>query len=286
VTIPVRQNDAIGHAAIDIVAREPVSLLCMLDRVVPLIAGAVFLVAWEIFVRWRGIPLYVLPAPSVIFLSLWTNAGGLLRALGNTALVTLSAFSLATISGIALGIVIALFRTVEKIVWPYAVALQVTPIIAIAPLVIIWVGLSRVWLALLILSWLVAFFPMLSATVVGIKSGDRGLQNVFTLYGATRWQRLLRLQLPAALPFILSGARVSSGLSVIGAVVAEFVAGSGTSTGLAWTIVQSSTMLDVPRMFAALFLLAGFGVVLWHAMSRLSSILLGHWHESELKDDA
>ncbi|MBY3488898.1 ABC transporter permease [Rhizobium laguerreae] len=257
----------------------------MLDRVVPLIAGAVFLVAWEIFVRWRGIPPYVLPAPSVIFLSLWTNAGGLLRALGNTALVTLSAFSLATISGIALGILIALFRTVEKIVWPYAVALQVTPIIAIAPLVIIWVGLSRVWLALLILSWLVAFFPMLSATVIGIKSVDHGLQNVFTLYGATRWQRLLRLQLPATLPFILSGARVSSGLSVIGAVVAEFVAGSGTSTGLAWTIVQSSTMLDVPRMFAALFLLAGFGVLLWHAMSWLSSILLGHWHESELKDE-
>ncbi|RFB85082.1 ABC transporter permease [Rhizobium leguminosarum bv. trifolii] len=258
----------------------------MLDRFAPLIAGVVFLAAWEIFVRWRGIPPYVLPAPSVIFQSLWTNAGGLMRALGNTALVTLSAFSLATISGIALGILIALFRTMEKIVWPYAVALQVTPIIAIAPLVIIWVGLSRVWLALLILSWLVAFFPMLSATVVGIKSVDRGLQNVFTLYRATRWQRLLRLQLPAALPFILSGARVSSGLSVIGAVVAEFVAGSGTSTGLAWTIVQSSTMLDVPRMFAALFLLAGFGVVLWHAMNRLSSILLGHWHESELKDEA
>ncbi|NTJ11719.1 ABC transporter permease [Rhizobium lusitanum] len=266
-------------------ATEPVSLRLVFDRFVPLIAGVIFLVVWEVFVRWRGIPPYVLPAPSVIFQSLWTNAGGLIRALGNTALVTLSAFVLATISGIALGILIALFRTVEKIIWPYAVALQVTPIIAIAPLVIIWVGLSRVWLALLILSWLVAFFPMLSATVVGIKSVDRGLQNVFTLYGATRWQRLLRLQLPAALPFILSGARVSSGLSVIGAVVAEFVAGSGTSTGLAWTIVQSSTMLDVPRMFAALFLLAGFGVVLWHAMSRLSSILLGHWHESELKDE-
>ncbi len=144
--------------------------------------------------RWRGIPPYVLPAPSVIFQSLWTNAGGLMRALGNTALVTLSAFVLATISGIALGILISLFRTVEKIIWPYAVALQVTPIIAIAPLVIIWVGLSRVWLALLILSWLVAFFPMLSATVVGMKSVDRGLQNVFTLYRATRWERLLRLQ--------------------------------------------------------------------------------------------
>ncbi|EJT06226.1 binding-protein-dependent transport system inner membrane protein [Rhizobium sp. CCGE 510] len=212
----------------------------MLDRFAPLIAGVVFLVAWELFVRWRGIPPYVLPAPSVIFQSLWTNAGGLMRALGNTALVTLSAFSLATISGIALGILIALFKTMEKIVWPYAVALQVTPIIAIAPLVIIWVGLSRVWLALLILSWLVAFFPMLSATVVGIKSVDRGLQNVFTLYRATRWQRLLRLQLPAALPFILSGARVSSGLSVIGAVVAEFVAGSGTSTGLATSVSRST----------------------------------------------
>ncbi|MBP2490844.1 ABC transporter permease (plasmid) [Rhizobium leguminosarum] len=279
-------KDAVAPVAVITAGEVTGSLDLVFDRFVPLIAGAIFLVVWEVFVRWRGIPPYVLPAPSVIFQSLWTNAGGLLRALGNTALVTLSAFSLATISGITLGILIALFRTVEKIIWPYAVALQVTPIIAIAPLVIIWVGLSRVWLALLILSWLVAFFPMLSATVVGMKSVDRGLQNVFTLYGATRWQRLLRLQLPAALPFILSGARVSSGLSVIGAVVAEFVAGSGTSTGLAWTIVQSSTMLDVPRMFAALFMLAGFGVVLWHAMSRLSSILLGHWHESELKDEA
>jgi len=285
VTMPAEQDDDVNCAAIGPVARQPVAFRLVLDRFAPLIAGAAFLVAWEIFVRGRGIPTYVLPAPSVILQSLWSNAGGLLRALGNTALVTLSAFVLATTSGIGLGILIALFRTVEKIVWPYAVALQVTPIIAIAPLVIIWVGLSRVWLALLILSWLVAFFPILSATVVGMKSVDRGLQNVFSLYGATRWQRLLRLQLPAALPFILSGARVSSGLSVIGAVVAEFVAGSGTSTGLAWTIVQSSTMLDVPRMFAALFLLAAFGVVLWHAMSMVSSVLLGHWHESELKHD-
>nr|WP_049735049.1 ABC transporter permease [Rhizobium ecuadorense] len=250
-----------------------------------MIAGLVFLALWEAWVRWRGIPPYVLPAPSVIFLSLWINLGSLLRALGNTALVTLVAFTLAMISGIALGILIALYRPIERIVWPYAVALQVTPIIAIAPLVIIWVGLSRVWLALLILSWLVAFFPILSATVVGIKSVDRGLQNVFTLYRASRWQRLVRLQLPAALPFIMSGARISSGLSVIGAVVAEFVAGSGTSTGLAWMIVQSSTMLDVPRMFAALFMLAAFGIVLWYCMTRLSSFLLGHWHESELKND-
>ncbi|MBB2750442.1 UNVERIFIED_ORG: NitT/TauT family transport system permease protein [Rhizobium aethiopicum] len=288
-TTGVQQNNVLDDAPAGVTneaaGSKRFSLRLTLDRFSPLLAGIAFLLCWEGFVRWRGIAPYVLPAPSIIFLSLWTNAAGLLRALGNTALVTFSAFVLATVSGIFLGILIAIYRPVEKIIWPYAVALQVTPVIAIAPLVIIWVGLSRVWLALLILSWLVAFFPILSATVVGIKSVDRGLQNVFTLYGATRWQRLLRLQLPAAMPFILAGARISSGLSVIGAVVAEFVAGSGTSTGLAWTIVQSSTMLDVPRMFAALFLLAGFGIALWHAMTHVSSMLLGHWHESELKDD-
>lgn len=284
-TIVQEDHDPVAPTSPAVASNSVTSRSLLLDRLSPMIAGLVFLTFWEAWVRWRGIPPYVLPAPSVILLSLRANMVGLLRALGNTALVTLAAFTLAMISGMALGIMIALYRPIERIVWPYAVALQVTPVIAIAPLIIIWVGLSRVWLALLILSWLVAFFPVLSATVVGIKSVDRGLQNVFTLYRASRWQRLVRLQLPAALPFILSGARVSSGLSVIGAVVAEFVAGSGTSTGLAWTIVQSSTMLDVPRMFAALFLLATFGILLWYCMTRMSSLLLGHWHESELKDD-
>ena len=257
----------------------------LLDRWLPLLAGLAFLVGWEGGVRALHIAPYVLPAPTLILLSFLANWQDLLRALGNTALVTISAFFLAMISGVAVGTLVTMSRTVERIVWPYAVALQVTPVIAIAPLIIIWVGLARVWLALLILSWLVAFFPVLSNTVIGIKSVDHGLQNLFTLYRATRWQRLRYLQFPAALPFILSGARISSGLSVIGAVVAEFVAGSGTSTGLAWTIVQSGNMLDVPRMFAALMLLSGFGIAIWHIMTSLQTMLLGHWHESETKNE-
>ena len=151
------------------------------------------------------------------------------------------------LSGIAVGVLITQNRTIERILWPYAVALQVTPMVAIAPLVVIWVGLNKVWLGLLVLAWIVAFFPMLSNTAVGMKSADHGLRNVFSLYKATRWQRFRYLQLPSALPFILAGVRISSGLSVIGAVVAEFVAGSGSATGLAWIIVESGTMLDIAR---------------------------------------
>lgn len=248
----------------------------------PLVGGLAFLIAWQGAVGYFAVPRYVLPAPTEIAASLWINHLDLLQALGNTARVTFSAFVLAIVSGIAFGTLMTQSRTLERILWPYAVALQVTPIIAVAPLVIIWVGLSRVWLALLILSWLVAFFPMLSNTVVGIKSVDHGLRNLFRLYGASRWQTLWRLQLPGALPFILAGARISAGLAVIGAVVAEFVAGSGTSTGLAWTIIQSSSMLDVPRMFAALVLLSAFGIAIWWLMSLAQSALLRRWHDSEV----
>ena len=154
--------------------------------------------------------------------------------------------------------------------------------VAIAPLVVIWVGLNKVWLGLLVLAWIVAFFPMLSNTAVGMKSADHGLRNVFSLYKATRWQRFRYLQLPSALPFILAGVRISSGLSVIGAVVAEFVAGSGSATGLAWIIVESGTMLDIARMFAALFMLSTFGLLIWLVMGMVQNRLLSRWHESEV----
>ncbi|MBZ7927733.1 ABC transporter permease [Ensifer adhaerens] len=255
------------------------------STLIPIAAGLIFLGLWQWAVTQFDVPHYVLPAPTAILQSFWENRLDLLCALGNTAIVTLSAFVLALISGVALGTLMTQSRLLEQIFWPYAVVLQVTPIVAVAPLVIIWVGLSRVWLALLILAWLVAFFPMLSNTVVGIKSTEHGLRNLFTLYGASRWDRLWRLQLPGALPFILAGARISAGLSVIGAVVAEFVASSGTSTGLAWTIVQSGSMLDVPRMFAALFLLSAFGITIWQIMTIFQTLLLSRWHESEVSHE-
>jgi NitT/TauT family transport system permease protein len=256
-----------------------------LQRFLPLFAGLVFLGTWEAAIRAYQVSKFILPPPSLIITTLWLQRDTLLKALVFTATISVSAFALAIISGVTLGVLLTQNRTIEKTFWPYAVAMQVTPVVAIAPLIIIWVGLDRVWLALLILAWLVAFFPMLSNTAIGMKSADHGLRNVFDLYGASRWKRFRYLQLPSALPFILAGARISSGLSVIGAVVAEFVAGSGSATGLAYTIVESGTMLNIPRMFAALMMLSLFGLTIWYVTSSLQTLLLRRWHESELKQE-
>jgi NitT/TauT family transport system permease protein len=172
---------------------------------------------------------------------------------------------------------------VEMSLFPYAVILQVTPIVSIAPLILIWVGLDHVERALLILATIVAFFPILSNMTLGLKSVDHNLRSLFDLYGATRWQRLKELQFPSALPYLLGGMRISGGLALIGAVVAEFVAGSGTGTGLAWRIVESANRLQIPRMFAALLLLSLLGIGIFLALSALQVLLLRKWHESAVR---
>jgi NitT/TauT family transport system permease protein len=182
-----------------------------------------------------------------------------------------------------LAIVFSQSRVVEMALFPYAVVLQVTPIVAIAPLILIWVGFERINVALVIIAWIVAFFPILSNMTLGLRSADANLVDLFRLYGASRWQRLRRLQLPTALPLLLSAMKVSGGLALIGAVVAEFVAGSGTATGLAWRIIEASNRLEIAKMFAALGLLSAVGIVNFYALSALEYLLLHRWHESALK---
>jgi NitT/TauT family transport system permease protein len=254
-----------------------------LDQALPVIGGIGFLLLWEAVVRLFHISRFVLPAPSAVGAVLVSDFPELMRALAFTATITITAFLTALVTGVAAGVLLTQNRRVERMLWPYAIALQVTPMVAIAPLIVIWVGLSRAWLALMILAWIVAFFPMLSNTVVGLKSTDHGLRNLFTLYRATRWQRFCHLQLPAALPYIIAGMRISSGLAVIGAVVAEFVAGSGSATGIAWVIAQSGSMLDVARMFAALVVLTLFGLAMNGATALIQHLLLGAWHESAIR---
>lgn len=267
------------------VPATPSRLAAMLEGVAPpVLAGVVFLGLWEVLVHVLDVSRFILPPPSSIAISVVTHFPVLMEALAFTAQITLVAFAAAVILGVTTGVLIIQNARVERMVWPYAVALQVTPMIAIAPLVVIWVGLDRVWLSLMILATIVAFFPMLSNTVIGLKSADRGLSEMFTLYRATRWQRFRYLQMPTALPFILGGARISAGLSVIGGVVAEFVAGSGASNGLAWQIIHAGSMLDVPRMFAALFVLSCFGLSIWYVTITVQSRLLRHWHESEVRE--
>lgn len=254
----------------------------VMRRLAPLLLGGMFLMGWEAAVRAFAVPMFVLPPPSAIGRALVADYGLLFTSLWLTLWITVQAFALALVSGVALAVLFVQSRTLAAALYPYAIMLQVTPVVAIAPLVVIWVGYERVDLALLILAWVVAFFPILSNTTLGLTSVDPNLRDLFRLHGAGRWQMLWRLQMPSALPYILAGAKVSGGLALIGAVVAEFVAGSGTASGLAWRIVESGHRLNIPRLFAALLLLSLLGILIFGLLTWVQRRLLARWHESEL----
>ena len=252
------------------------------DIALPLLLGIALLGLWEWIVAAQQIPPYVLPAPSAILHAFIDNFASLMASLLATLKVTVEAFLAALVAGVATAILFSQSRLTERTLYPYAVVLQVTPVVAIAPLILIWVGFDRINAALVMIAALVAFFPILSNTTLGLKSADFNLMELMRLYGASRWQILWRLQLPTAMPYLLGACRIAGGLALIGAVVAEFVAGSGTSTGLAWRIIEAGNRLEIATMFAALALLALLGVAIFAALSALEYWLLRRWHESAL----
>jgi NitT/TauT family transport system permease protein len=248
----------------------------------PLAVGVVFIAAWHFAVQAFGISKFVLPAPAQVFQTLIADWPLLFGSLLITLKVTFGAFFLAVLVGTVIAFLFVQSRTIEASLFPYAVLLQVTPIVAIAPLIIIWVNDTLV--SLLICAWIVAFFPILSNTILGLNSADHNLINLFQLYGANRWQTLRYLRLPAALPYFLGGLRISGGLALIGAVVAEFVAGSGgTASGLAFRILEAGYQLKIPRMFAALVMVSGTGILIFLVLSLISYLLLRRWHESAVR---
>jgi NitT/TauT family transport system permease protein len=249
--------------------------------VAPLLVGVLLVAIWEIACRNANIPVYLFPKPSDIAAKLWTDGPSLLTALGMTLRVALQAFAVAIVLGTLIAFLFVQSRAVEMSLFPYAVLLQVTPIVAIAPLIIILVKNTQV--ALTVCATVVAIFPIISNTTLGLRSVDPGLVNLFRMNRAGRLQTLVRLRIPSALPYFFGGLRISSGLALIGSVVAEFVAGTGgRSAGLAYEILQSGFQLDIPRMFAALFLITLAGVALFATMIALSKLALGEWHESEI----
>ena len=251
----------------------------MLAAAAPLVVGLVLLGAWELAVRAWEVPVYLVPAPSRIAATLVTDWTLLAGALAATLKIALLALALAVVLGVATAFVFVQSRIIEASLLPYAILLQVTPVVAVAPLIIIWVDDPVA--ALVICATIVAFFPMVSNTTLGLRSVDRGLLDLFRTCGASRWQTLIRLRVPSALPYFFAGLRISSGLSLIGAVVAEFVAGTGgTSSGLAYQILQAGLQLNIPRMFAALLLIAAAGVAFFAISSALSWLALHRWHDS------
>jgi NitT/TauT family transport system permease protein len=239
-------------------------------------------VVWQIYVTVAQVPHYILPSPVRIAQAFGTDWPILGRALLTTLQTTFLALAIALVSGVALAILMAQSRWIELALFPYAVILQVTPIVAIAPLILIYT--STTGQALLICAWLVAFFPVLSNTAQGLHSTDHNLLNLFELYGASRWQTLRYLRLPNALPFFLAGLRIAGGLALIAAVVAEFAAGTaGENSGLAFRLIEAQHRLNIPRLFAALVLLSFTGVAIFGATSLFSWLLLRKWHESAVK---
>ena len=237
------------------------------------------LLAWEGLVRYFAIPPYLLPAPSVIIATLFTDWGTLSSSLWVTLSITLKALLAAVVGSVALAVIFAQSRLVERAFYPFAVAMQVTPIVAIAPLLLIYLTPS---VAVLVCAFLVAFFPLLANTTLGLSSADHNLVELFAMYRATRLQQFMLLRLPSALPYFLAGLRISGGLALIGAIVAEIAAGSaGQGSGLAYRIVESGFRLNIPRMFAALLLISVAGITIHVLLTALSHWLLSDWHESE-----
>ena len=252
----------------------------MMKFLLPLFVGSALLVFWEWIVGFLGVPIFVLPPPSQIAFALIENFTSLMGALIVTLSITGFAYFWALVGGVSLAILFTRSRFIEMSLAPYVVTLQVTPVVAIAPLILIWVGFENTNQAMVIIAWIVAFFPILTNTLQGIRSVDGSLHQLLQLSGAKWWQILIYLELPAALPSILTGAKISGGLALIGAVVAEFVAGSGTSTGLAWRIIEAGNRLEIATMFAALTLLSILGIIIYYAHNLVEWILLRKWHES------
>jgi NitT/TauT family transport system permease protein len=256
--------------------REPA-----LQVALPIIVLLLVLLGWELVVRVNAIPPYILPSPLLVLTTLVNDWGVLWDSLLATLTTTFEGLALAFFGGVALAVIFHQSRLIEYSFYPYAVILQVTPVVAIAPLLLIYLPQHA---AVLACAWIVAFFPVLANTTLGLNSVDRNLVDLFRLYRASRWQVLRNLELPAALPYILGGLRIAGGLALIGAVVAEISAGSaGAGSGLAYRIAESGYRLNIPRMFAALLLLSIAGIVIFFALSLATHLILRHWHESAIR---
>jgi NitT/TauT family transport system permease protein len=278
---PKRVGEAGTDAAALVAPARASTAERVLRVVVPLVMILVAVAAWDIVVTVNNIPRYILPSPGDVALSLYSDWGTLYPALLVTLRITFTALILALIGGVAMAILLVQSKWIELALFPYAVILQVTPIIAIAPLLLVYTDTQT---ALLTCAFLVAFFPILANMVAGLKSVDHNLINLFELYGASRLQTLLHLKIPAAMPYFMAGLRIGGGLALIASVVAEFAAGAaGQGAGLAFRLLESQYRLNMPRLFAALILLTGTGIAIFGLTSLIAWLALHRWHESAVR---
>ena len=280
--IAAHSAEAGTDSAVAIVVNRTSASERILSVVIPIFMVILAIAGWQAHITFNHVPRYIMPAPLDVVTALWTDWGTLSPSLLVTLRITFMALGIALLGGVGLAIVLVQSKWIELALFPFAVILQVTPMIAIAPLLIIYMPDTQS--ALLTCAFVVAFFPILSNMVAGLKSVDHNLLNLFELYGASRWQTLIHLKLPSSLPYFAAGLRIGGGLSLIAAVVAEFAAGSaGRGSGLAFRLLESGYRLNYPRLYAALLLLMGTGVAIFALTSLISWLLLHRWHESAIK---
>jgi NitT/TauT family transport system permease protein len=278
----LKAAEAGTDSAVAIVVNRTSASERILSVAIPIFMVILAIAGWQAHITFNQVPRYIMPAPLDVVTALWTDWGTLAPSLLVTLRITFLALGIALLGGVGLAIVLVQSKWIELALFPFAVILQVTPMIAIAPLLIIYMPDTQS--ALLTCAFVVAFFPILSNMVAGLKSVDHNLLNLFELYGASRWQTLVHLKLPSSLPYFAAGLRIGGGLSLIAAVVAEFAAGSaGRGSGLAFRLLESGYRLNYPRLYAALLLLMGTGVAIFALTSLISWLLLHRWHESAIK---
>lgn len=281
-TIATDDDQAGTDAAVAILLPRTTTRERVLRIVVPIVTVIAVVLLWHILVVANHVPKYIVPTPIDVAVSLSTDWPILLPALWVTLQITFASLILALVGGVLIAVILVQSRWIELAIYPLTVILQVTPIVAIAPLLLVYAPTTQV--ALLICAFLVAFFPILSNMVQGLKSVDHNLLNLFDLYGASRWQQLIYLNLPAAQPYFMAGLRIGGGLALIAAVVAEFAAGSsGAGSGLAFRLLEAQYRLNIPRLFAALLLLSVTGVAIFGLTSLISWLSLRRWHESAIR---
>jgi len=279
---PVAASEAGTDSAVAILIPRTSASEKVLRVIMPFGVLGTVIAIWHAIVAINNIPPYILPSPVAVVQALINDWGTLWPAMIITSQITFMALGLALVGGVSFAIFLVQSKWVELAFYPIAVVLQVTPIIAIAPLILIYTPTTQI--ALLICAFLVAFFPILSNMVQGLKSVDHNLLNLFDLYGASRWQTLLYLKLPASLPYFMAGLRIGGGLALIAAVVAEFAAGSaGAQSGLAFRLLESQFRLNIPRLFAALILLSLLGIAIFAVTTFIAWLALHRWHESSVR---
>ena len=221
----------------------------------------VFLV-WEVICRTFHVPSWLLPQPTQIVTALLADSSFLLQSLTFTAKVTLSAFVLALVIGLLLGSLCHISKSVSDTLYPFTILLQTTPVVSVAPLLLVWFR-NDAFAALVTCAWLVCVYPMISAALSGFSQTDPNLKRLFALYGIPPWKSFWHFELPSALPLILNGVRISGGLALVGAIGAEFVVGSGgQELGLAYKLLMAAYNQETAKLFAALFVVSGFGLTI------------------------